>query len=100
VIRVIGQQHSHHKTLFSAHLRSTSQDHLFAATEKRHGPGQQHSRQQTVADCSPGPEIFTPPGLPKPHTFKTACHAKSISLAPAKRLRPRFVKTLFERPQR
>jgi hypothetical protein len=100
VIRVIRQQHSHHKTLFNAHLGSTLHDHLFAAAEKRHSPGKQHSRHQTVADCSPRPEISAPPELPKPHTFKTVCHAKSISLAPAKRLRPRSVKTLFQRPQR
>jgi hypothetical protein len=72
VIRVIRQQHSHPETLLSAHLRGASHDHLFTATEKRHGPGQQHSRQQTVADRPLYPEISAPPELPQPHTFQTA----------------------------
>jgi hypothetical protein len=74
-------------------------NHLLVTTEKHHARRQQQSGQQAIADCSPRPEIFTPPELPKPHTFQTACHTTPISLPPAKRLRPRFVKTLFQRPQ-
>jgi hypothetical protein len=72
VIRVVSKQHPHHKTLLIANLRSTLHGHLLTATEKRHGPGQQHPRQQTVADRPLYPEISAPPELPKPHTFQTA----------------------------